>query len=89
MNVRDANGNVFNWAVEFGSPLDLEKNGWKASSLKIGDVVIVEGVLARGEMKQASATSVVLKATGRRLFAPLPRRTATPPRRLPAGPMVM
>ncbi len=76
MNVRDANGNVFNWAVEFGSAVDLEKNGWKASSLKIGDVVIIEGVLARGEMKQASATSVTLKATGRKLFAPLPRRTA-------------
>ena len=40
MNVRDANGNVFNWAVEFGSAVDLEKNGWKASALKIGDVVI-------------------------------------------------
>ena len=25
---------VSNWAVEFGSPLDLEKNGWKSSSLK-------------------------------------------------------
>jgi len=76
MNVRDANGTIFNWAVEFGSPLDLEKNGWKASSLKVGDIVTVEGVLARSELKQASANSVVLKATGRRLFGPAPRRPA-------------
>ena len=76
MNVKDGGGNLANWAVEFGSPLDLEKNGWKASSLKIGDVVTIEGVLARGDARQASATSVVLKATGRRLFAPQPRRAA-------------
>ena len=76
MNVRDANGSILNWAVEFGSPQDLEKNGWKASTLKIGDVVTVEGVLARGEEKQASATSVILKASGKRLFAPQPRRAA-------------
>src|SRR5215510_7466546 len=48
MNVRDSGGNISNWAVEFGNPLELEKNGWKSSSLKIGDLVNVEGVLARG-----------------------------------------
>src|SRR5262245_41490783 len=57
MNVRDSGGNISNWAVEFGNPLELEKNGWKSSSLKIGDVVTVEGALARGEARQASATS--------------------------------
>ena len=82
MNVRDAAGSVANWAVEFGNPLDLEKNGWKATSLKIGDVVTVEGILARGEARQASATSIVLKATGRRLFSPQPR---SPARRCCAG----
>jgi len=76
MNVKDAGGNISNWAVEFGSPFDLEKNGWKASSLKVGDVVTVEGVLARGEARQASATSVVVKATGKKLFVPQPRRPA-------------
>src|SRR4030095_9647396 len=86
MNVKDAGGNLSNWAVEFGRPLDVEKNGWKVTSLKIGDVVTVEGVLARGDARQASATSVVLKATGRRLFAPLPRRPAAAPAPAPRWP---
>lgn len=83
INVRDAGGTVSNWAVEFGNPLDLERSGWKSSSLKIGDTVIVEGVPARGEIRQAAATSVVLKSTGRRLFAAQPGRapaTAPAPR---------
>jgi Family of unknown function (DUF6152) len=86
INVRDANGSIFNWAVEVGNPLELEKNGWKSNSLKVGDVVTVEGVLARGEAKQASAASVALKATARRLFVPQPRRpapAAAPPPRWP------
>src|SRR5688572_23731233 len=78
INVRDASGSVANWAVEFGNPLELEKSGWTANSLKIGDVVTVEGILARGEARQASATSIALKATGRRLFTPQPRSAATP-----------
>jgi hypothetical protein len=76
MNVKDGGGNISSWAVEFGNPLELEKNGWKASALKIGDLVTVEGMLARGDARQASATSVVLKPTGRRLFTAQPRRAA-------------
>ncbi|HZI50267.1 MAG TPA: DUF6152 family protein [Terriglobia bacterium] len=88
INVRDSSGTVSNWAVEFGNPLELEKSGWKATSLKIGEIVRVEGVLARGEDRQASATSVVLKASGRRLFVPQPTRgavAATPAPRWPNG----
>ena len=77
MNVRDPGGTISNWAVEFGNPLELEKGGWKAGTLKAGDIVTVEGVLARGDTRQAAATSVVLKATGRKLFVPQPRRGAT------------
>src|SRR4030095_11936376 len=28
MNVRDSGGNISNWAVEFGNPMELERNGW-------------------------------------------------------------
>jgi Family of unknown function (DUF6152) len=76
INVRDASGVISNWAVEFGNPIELERNGWKSSSLKIGDIVTVEGVPARGDTRQASATSVVLKSTGKRLFVPQPKRPA-------------
>jgi hypothetical protein len=43
IDVRDAAGTITNWAVEFGNPLDLERDGWKRSSLRIGDVVTVAG----------------------------------------------
>jgi hypothetical protein len=68
MNVRDPSGLVTNWAVEFGNPLDLEKDGWKWNSLHIGDVVTVEGIPARGLRSQAFAKSVVLARTGAKLF---------------------
>ena len=28
VNVRDATGTITMWAVEFGNPLDLERDGW-------------------------------------------------------------
>ena len=48
VNVKDSSGTVTNWAVEFGNPLDLEKDGWKPSVLHIGDVVTVDATPARG-----------------------------------------
>ena len=76
INVRDAAGIVTNWAVEFGSPLDLERDGWKRNTLRIGDVVTIEAAPARGDARQALAGSVVMKSTGRRLFVPPVRRVA-------------
>jgi hypothetical protein len=79
VNVKDAAGTITNWAVEFGNPLDLEKDGWKASSVHIGDMVSVEGNPARGSSRKAFATSVVLTRTGAKLFTPSTKRTAKPP----------
>jgi hypothetical protein len=66
INVKDSAGTLTNWAVEFGNPLDLERGGWKRTTLRIGDVVTVEGVPARGQTRQAFAKSVV--RGGQRLF---------------------
>ncbi|HJT87241.1 MAG TPA: DUF6152 family protein [Bryobacteraceae bacterium] len=77
LDVRDAGGTVTNWAVEFGNPIDLERDGWKPGALHIGDLIAVEGYPARGDHSQAFAQSVVLTATGKRLFVEPPaRRTA-------------
>jgi Family of unknown function (DUF6152) len=79
LDVRDPGGPVFNWAVEFGDPLELERNGWKPDSLHIGDVVMVEGVPARGDREIALAKSVVLAASGKKLFVvPSKPRVAAP-----------
>jgi hypothetical protein len=84
LDVRDTSGTVVNWAVEFGNPLDLERNGWNRSSLRIGDVIAVEGVLARNASRQLFANSVTLSGTGKRLFVAPPTRRASAPSREPA-----
>ena len=77
VDVRDTAGTVSNWAVQIGNPLELEKDGWKRNSLRIGEVVMIEGNPSRGQTKQAFATSVT--RGGARLFN-RPTRSATAPR---------
>src|SRR5215831_14715051 len=79
VNVNDSAGTATTWAVEIGNPLDLERDGWKSNALHIGDQVTVDGVAARGEARQASAKSVVLTKTGKKIFGPAARRPASPP----------
>jgi hypothetical protein len=87
VDVKDANGTVMNWAVDFGNPLELERDGWKKSSLHIGDVVTVEGTPARSESREALAKTVVLTSSGKRLFgAPAVRPAATAPLPTPRWP---
>jgi len=89
INVKDSSGTVANWAVEFGNPLDLQRDGWKWNSLHIGDTVAVEGIPARGAGRQALATSVVLTKTGAKLFVasnkPRPKQVSQPTPRWPDG----
>jgi hypothetical protein len=89
VNVKDSSGTIANWAVEFGNPLDLEKDGWKPSALHIGDTVTVEGFPARGPARQALATSVVLARTGAKLFVasnkPAAKVASQPAPRWPDG----
>jgi hypothetical protein len=62
-------GKVTNWAMEMGSPNGLMRNGWTRNTMKIGDVVAVEGSLAKDGSPTGNARSVVLAKTGQRLFA--------------------
>jgi hypothetical protein len=62
-------GRVANWAMEMAAPSVIARNGWKRSSMKIGDLVIVEGFRARSGDNHANARSVTLAATGQKLGA--------------------
>ena len=69
MDVVDADTKkVTNWAVELNSPNSLMRVGWSRNTLKQGDVVTVEGSLAKDGSPTGNARSVVT-ATGQRLFA--------------------
>jgi len=60
---------VTNWAFEMGSPNGLMRNGWTRNTLKVGDLVTVEGSLARDGTPYGNARTVVMNSTGKRLFA--------------------
>src|SRR5437016_10005976 len=86
VDVKEATGTITNWAIQFGNPLELERNGWKRSSLHIGDGVTVEGIPARGVSRQVYAKSVVLTRTGKRLFGPAAARAGAPTAPAPRWP---
>ena len=60
---------VTNWAMEMGSPNGLMRNGWTRNTMKPGDVVSVEGSLAKDGSPTGNARSVIMTKTGQRLFA--------------------
>jgi hypothetical protein len=62
-------GKVANWGIEMGSPNILMRNGWRRDTMKVGDVVVVDGHLAKDNSNTANASSVVLASSGKRLFA--------------------
>ena len=64
----DESGKVVNWGMEMGSPNGLMRQGWSRNSLKVGEIVTVEGSRAKDGTNVGNARSVVL-ADGKRLFA--------------------
>jgi len=69
LDVTEANGSVINWGLEMGSPNGLMRAGWSRNTLKVGDVVTVEGTRAKQKPHIGNARVVTLAATGKRLFA--------------------
>jgi hypothetical protein len=69
LDVADETGKVTNWSVELGGPGALVRLGWTRTSMKAGDVVTVEGTLARYKDSLANARSVLLTSTGQKLGA--------------------
>src|SRR3977135_523277 len=68
IDVKDESGKVINWGMEMGSPNGLMRQGWSRNSMKIGDVITVEGSRAKDGSLIGNARSVVM-ADGKRLFA--------------------
>jgi uncharacterized protein DUF6152 len=62
-------GKVTNWAFEMGAPAVIQRNGWTRNSMKIGDMVIVEGSRAKSGLPHGNARSVVMASTGKKLGA--------------------
>ncbi|SRR6266536_4499395 len=71
VDVKDDKGTVTNWNLELASPNVLARQGWTRNSLKVGDVISVEGSMAKDGSNMANARNVTLP-DGRRVFAGSP-----------------
>ena len=70
IDVKDAQtGRVENWAFEMGAPAVIQRNGWTRNTMKIGDLVIVDGTRAKNGSTHGNARSVTMASTGKRLGA--------------------
>ena len=69
MDVTESDGKVVNWGLEMGSPNGLMRQGWTRNTMKVGDVVTVEGSRAKDKSHIGNARAVILASTGQRLFA--------------------
>jgi len=68
LDVKDETGKVTNWNLELASPNVLTRQGWNRHSLKVGDVITVEGSQAKDGSEMANARTVIL-ADGKKVFA--------------------
>jgi Family of unknown function (DUF6152) len=68
LNVKDASGKTVNWEIELSSTAGLLRRGWTRNSLKVGDMVTVNGSMAKDGSNLANATTVTL-SDGKRVFA--------------------
>ena len=68
VDVKGDDGTVTNWNLELASPNVITRQGWTRNSLKFGDVITVEGSMAKDGAKMANAKTVTL-ADGRKVFA--------------------
>ena len=66
MNVKDEQGKVVNWGAEMGPPHGLQGSGWRRETLKIGDLITVDGYLAKNGSSRVNARAVTLANTGGR-----------------------
>jgi hypothetical protein len=68
VDVKDADGKVVNWAVEFGSPNALYRRGFRKTDFPAGTEVVIDGYRAKNGSNNLNARSVKLP-DGRSLFA--------------------
>ena len=68
VDVKDSDGKVTNWRGEGGNLSGLMRRGWRKDSLKVGDIVTIDGSLAKNGQPLVNARTVTL-ADGKKLFA--------------------
>jgi hypothetical protein len=70
LDVRDASGKLVNWALEGFPPNTLLRTGWKTSMIKTGDVLTVEGAVARDGSSHLLAREITLADSQKLYWGP-------------------
>ena len=65
--VKDDTGKDTVWAVEGGAPNALYRQGWRPNTVNVGDMITVEGWLARDGSKLLNIGSLTMG--GRKIFS--------------------
>lgn len=73
LDVTDPNGKVENWNLELASPNMMVRNGWRRTSLKEGDKVVVIASRAKDGTATASAETITLEDGTKLTFMAAPR----------------
>jgi hypothetical protein len=68
LDVKSQEGAAQPWQCEGGPPNTLTRNGWTKDSLKVGDEVTIDGVMAKDGSRTCNARLVKLP-DGRTVFA--------------------
>jgi hypothetical protein len=68
IDAKDEAGKVTRWACEGGNPNSLIRAGWKRTSLKAGDEIVIKGYRAKDGSNTCNGRSVQFP-DGRKLFA--------------------
>src|SRR5437764_4794139 len=68
IEAKDASGKTVVYEVEGGAPNALFRQGWRATTLKAGEVVTVTGQRAKSETSFRVGSASITKADGTKVF---------------------
>jgi len=68
IDAKDDHGATTTWKFEMASPKALAQLGWKPTSMRVGDAVMIEGAMAKDGSASGNAREVTF-ADGRRVSA--------------------
>jgi hypothetical protein len=68
LDVKDDHGVIASWGMELASPNALMRNGWSRSTMKVGDLVTVDGYAAKTAANTGNARAITLTTTGKTLL---------------------
>ena len=78
VEVKNDDGSVTRWNVQFGAPSFLYRNGWRKDSVKPGDELTISGYLAKDGSHTAFGQVAHLPDGRRVLGGPAPNASSTP-----------